>query len=65
MQDQVIHLSILQPQIDQLKVQSKALKEKEQGPMFLDADLVAFTNHFQQVFTDIKAREKQLQTGKC
>ncbi|XP_025055994.1 dystrophin isoform X4 [Alligator sinensis] len=60
--DQVIHLSILQPQIEQLKVQSKALKEKEQGPMFLDADLVAFTNHFQQVFTDIKAREKQLQT---
>nr|XP_034970275.1 dystrophin isoform X9 [Zootoca vivipara] len=59
--DEVIHLSTLQPQIEKLKVQSKALKEKQQGPMFLAADLVAFTNHFNQVYDDVRAREKHLQ----
>ncbi|XP_033003092.1 dystrophin isoform X5 [Lacerta agilis] len=59
--DEVIHLSTLQPQIEKLKVQSKALKEKQQGPMFLEADLVAFTNHFNQVYDDVRAREKHLQ----
>lgn len=64
-QDEVIRLSTLQPQIEKLKVQSKALKEKQQGPMFLEADLVAFTNHFNQVYADVQAREKLLQTSKC
>ncbi|XP_053242945.1 dystrophin isoform X8 [Podarcis raffonei] len=59
--DEVIHLSTLQPQIEKLKVQSKALKEKQQGPMFLEADLVASTNHFNQVYDDVRAREKHLQ----
>ncbi|XP_048719602.2 dystrophin isoform X6 [Caretta caretta] len=61
--EEVSRLSALQPKIVQLKVQSKALKEKEQGPMFLDADLVAFTNHFKQVFADVQARERELQTN--
>ncbi|XP_074180007.1 dystrophin isoform X1 [Rhinolophus sinicus] len=60
--DEVNRLSVLQPQIERLKTQSIALKEKGQGPMFLDADFVAFTNHFNQVFTDVQAREKELQT---
>ncbi|XP_077199082.1 dystrophin isoform X14 [Paroedura picta] len=61
-QDEVIRLSTLQSQIEKLKVQSKALKEKQQGPMFLEADLVAFTNHFNQVYADVQAKEKLLQT---
>ncbi|XP_062039368.1 dystrophin isoform X13 [Lepus europaeus] len=60
--DEVSRLSALQPQIERLKIQSIALKEKGQGPMFLDADFVAFTNHFNQVFADAQAREKELQT---
>uniref|UniRef100_A0A6J0TE40 Dystrophin n=1 Tax=Pogona vitticeps TaxID=103695 RepID=A0A6J0TE40_9SAUR len=60
--DEVIHFSTLQPQIEKLKVQSKALKEKQQGPMFLEADFVAFINHFNQAYDDLKAREKHLQT---
>lgn len=32
--------------------------------MFLDADFVAFINHFNQVFADVQAREKELQTSK-
>ncbi|XP_078246604.1 dystrophin isoform X11 [Pogona vitticeps] len=60
--DEVIHFSTLQPQIEKLKVQSKALKQKQQGPMFLEADFVAFINHFNQAYDDLKAREKHLQT---
>ncbi|KAJ7320669.1 hypothetical protein JRQ81_020180, partial [Phrynocephalus forsythii] len=60
--DEVNHLSALQTQIENLKVQSKALKEKQQGPVFLEADFVAFTDHFNEVYGDLKAREKHLQT---
>ncbi|XP_064008028.1 dystrophin isoform X12 [Pogoniulus pusillus] len=60
--DEIIRMSTLQPQIERLKAQSQALKEKEQGPVFLDADLAAFTSHFKQILTDMRAREKQLQT---
>ncbi|XP_077637784.1 dystrophin isoform X5 [Lonchura striata] len=60
--DEIIRMSTLQPQIERLKAQSQALKEKEQAPVFLDADLAAFTSHFKQIFTDMHAREKQLQT---
>ncbi|XP_047620792.1 dystrophin isoform X2 [Phacochoerus africanus] len=59
--DEVNRLSALQPQIEQLKIESIALKEKGQGPMFLDADSVAFTNHFNQVFADMQGKEKELQ----
>ncbi|KAL1766528.1 dystrophin isoform X2, partial [Sigmodon hispidus] len=60
--DEVNRLSALQPQIEKLKNQSISLKEKGQGPMFLDADFVAFTNHFNHIFTSVQAREKELQT---
>ncbi|XP_054701264.1 dystrophin isoform X6 [Grus americana] len=60
--DEIIRMSTLQPQIERLKAQSQALKEKEQGPVFLDADLAAFTSHFKQILADMQAREKQLQT---
>lgn len=63
-QDEVNRLSALQPQLEQLRIQSISLKEKGQGPMFLDADFVAFTNHFNHIFADVQAREKELQTGK-
>jgi dystrophin len=64
MQDEVNRLSALQPQIEQLKIQSLQLKEKGQGPMFLDADFVAFTNHFNHIFDGVRAKEKELQTSK-
>uniref|UniRef100_A0A8C5J8T1 Dystrophin n=1 Tax=Junco hyemalis TaxID=40217 RepID=A0A8C5J8T1_JUNHY len=60
--DEIIRMSTLQPQIERLKAQSQALKEKEQAPVFLEADLAAFTSHFKQIFADMHAREKQLQT---
>ncbi|XP_064353928.1 dystrophin isoform X8 [Dromaius novaehollandiae] len=60
--DEIIRLSTLQPQIERLKAQSQELKEREQGPMFLDADLAAFINHFKQILADMHTREKQLQT---
>nr|XP_005995015.2 PREDICTED: dystrophin isoform X4 [Latimeria chalumnae] len=60
--DEVARLSVLQPQIEELKVQSKTLKEKEEVPMFLDADITAFSNHYTQVLDDLQTREKQLQT---
>uniref|UniRef100_A0A8C0FFE1 Dystrophin n=1 Tax=Bubo bubo TaxID=30461 RepID=A0A8C0FFE1_BUBBB len=60
--DEIIRMSTLQPQIERLKAESQALKEKEQGPVFLDADLAAFTSHFKQILADMHAREKQLQT---
>ncbi|KAL7983692.1 hypothetical protein Chor_000568, partial [Crotalus horridus] len=63
--DEVVRLSSIQPQIEKLKAQGKALKENQQCPVFLEADLVAFTNHFTHVYDDLKAREKQLQTSKC
>ncbi|XP_052530119.1 dystrophin isoform X14 [Tympanuchus pallidicinctus] len=60
--DEIIRMSTLQPQIERLKAQSQALKEKEGSPVFLDADLAAFTSHFKQILADMHTREKQLQT---
>ncbi|XP_056182957.1 dystrophin isoform X10 [Falco biarmicus] len=60
--DEIIRMSTLQPQIERLKAQSQVLKEKEQGPVFLDADLAAFTSHFKQILADMHTREKRLQT---
>ncbi|XP_042667028.1 dystrophin isoform X3 [Centrocercus urophasianus] len=60
--DEIIRMSTLQPQIERLKAQSRALKEKEGSPVFLDADLAAFTSHFKQILADMHTREKQLQT---
>ncbi|XP_066562465.1 dystrophin isoform X5 [Amia ocellicauda] len=58
--DEVSHLSALQPQVEKLKEQVKELKEQEEAPMFLDADITAFTDHYNQVLADLQAREQQL-----
>ncbi|XP_069060856.1 dystrophin isoform X4 [Pleurodeles waltl] len=59
---EITRLTALQPQIEHLKVQGRALKAKEQGPMFLEADVTASTNHFSQVLNDLHSRRKQLET---
>ncbi|XP_066434053.1 dystrophin isoform X1 [Eleutherodactylus coqui] len=59
--DEVGRLLPLKPTIGSLQVQGKQLKEKEQGPMFLDADVAAFLNHYNQVLSNLQSREKQLQ----
>ncbi|XP_071992022.1 dystrophin isoform X8 [Engystomops pustulosus] len=59
--DEVGRLLALKPTIGSLQVQGKQLKEKEQGPMFLDADVAAFLNHYNQVLSNLQSREKQLQ----
>ncbi|KAM9320032.1 dystrophin-like [Gastrophryne carolinensis] len=59
--DEVTRLLALKPEIGSLQVQGTKLKEKEQGPMFLDADVAAFLNHYNQVLSNLQSREKQLQ----
>ncbi|XP_069827108.1 dystrophin isoform X8 [Dendropsophus ebraccatus] len=59
--DEVGRLLALKPTIGSLQVQGKQLKEKEQGPMFLDADVAAFLKHYNQVLSNLQSREKQLQ----
>ncbi|XP_044140658.1 dystrophin isoform X5 [Bufo gargarizans] len=58
---EVGRLLAFKPSIGSLQVQGKQLKEKEQGPMFLDADVAAFLNHYNQVLSNLQSREKQLQ----
>ncbi|XP_041114936.1 dystrophin isoform X1 [Polyodon spathula] len=60
--DEAARLSALQLKIEKLKDQGKELKEKEEVPMFLEADIAALTNHCNQVLGDLQAREKQLKT---
>ncbi|XP_077338684.1 dystrophin isoform X2 [Lithobates pipiens] len=59
--DEVARFLALKPEIGSLQVQGTKLKEKEQGPMFLDADVAAFLNHYNQVLSNLQSREKQLQ----
>ncbi|XP_075056397.1 dystrophin isoform X4 [Mixophyes fleayi] len=59
--DEVARLLALKPDIGSLQVQGQQLKEKEQRPMFLDADVAAFLNHYNQVLSNLQSREKQLQ----
>ncbi|XP_075708851.1 dystrophin isoform X2 [Rhinoderma darwinii] len=59
--DEVGRMIALKPTIGSLQVQGKQLKEKEKGPMFLDADVAAFLNHYNQVLSNLQSREKQLQ----
>uniref|UniRef100_A0A6I8QSI2 Dystrophin n=1 Tax=Xenopus tropicalis TaxID=8364 RepID=A0A6I8QSI2_XENTR len=59
--DEVARLSALKPEIGSLQVQGTELKEKEQRPMFLEADVAAFVNHYNQVLSSLQSREKQLQ----
>ncbi|KAM4602180.1 dystrophin [Polymixia lowei] len=63
--EEVARLASLQPQVDLLQEQLmklKAEKEGEEDPSaFLDADIVAFKEHYQEVLEELRARERQLQ----
>ncbi|XP_053563574.1 dystrophin isoform X5 [Bombina bombina] len=58
---EVARLSALKPEIGSLQVQGRALQEKEHSPMFLEADVAAFLNHYNQVLSNLQSRETQLQ----
>ncbi|XP_051782196.1 dystrophin isoform X2 [Erpetoichthys calabaricus] len=58
--DEVARLSNLQPQVEKLKDQEKHLKEKEEVPMFLEADITALITRYKQVLADLQARENLL-----
>ncbi|KAG2456401.1 DMD protein, partial [Polypterus senegalus] len=60
--DEVARLSNLQPQVEKMKDQEKHLKEKEEVPMFLEADITALTTRYKQVLVDLQARENLLNT---
>ncbi|CAN9498333.1 unnamed protein product [Ophioblennius macclurei] len=63
--EEVARLAALQPQVDLLEQRLKELKEEKEGEedpsAFLDADINAFKEHYQQVLEDLRARERQLQ----
>ncbi|XP_048870512.1 dystrophin isoform X3 [Brienomyrus brachyistius] len=59
--DEVARLSALQPQVNQLKEQVRDLREIEEAPVFFDADIKAFSDHYKQVLADLQARLSQLQ----
>ncbi|XP_072514120.1 dystrophin isoform X6 [Salminus brasiliensis] len=58
--DEIARMSALQPQVGKLHNQLQELREKEGTPVLFDADITALQEHYQQVLTDLKAREKQL-----
>ncbi|KAG7219550.1 hypothetical protein INR49_019016 [Caranx melampygus] len=64
-QEEVARLASLQPQVDLLEKQLIELKEQKEGEedpsAFLDADIIAFKEHYQKVLDDLRARERQLQ----
>ncbi|XP_075446382.1 dystrophin isoform X4 [Ascaphus truei] len=59
--DEFARLSALKSEIGSLQVKGTALKDKELRPMFLEADVAAFLNHYNQVLSNLQSREKQLQ----
>ncbi|XP_054864358.1 dystrophin isoform X3 [Amphiprion ocellaris] len=63
--EEVARLASLQPQVDLLEKRLKELKEEKEGDedpsAFLDADINAFKEHYQNVLEDLRARERQLQ----
>ncbi|XP_062236415.1 dystrophin isoform X4 [Platichthys flesus] len=63
--EEVARLASLQPQVDLLEKQLQELKEEKEGEedpsVFLDADISAFKEHYQEVLENLRARERQLQ----
>uniref|UniRef100_A0AAZ3Q1I7 Dystrophin n=1 Tax=Oncorhynchus tshawytscha TaxID=74940 RepID=A0AAZ3Q1I7_ONCTS len=57
---EIARFSSLEPQVNLLKEKLKALREKENAPVFFDADITDFTQHHQQVLDELQARERQL-----
>ena len=66
-QEELARLASLQPQVDLLEKQLRELKEEKEGEedpsVFLDADISAFKEHYQEVLENLRARERQLQLG--
>lgn len=66
-QEEVTRLASLQPQVELLEAQLKELREEKEGEedpsAFLDADVVAFKEHYHKVLEDLRAREKHLHLG--
>uniref|UniRef100_A0AAZ3R1L6 ZZ-type domain-containing protein n=1 Tax=Oncorhynchus tshawytscha TaxID=74940 RepID=A0AAZ3R1L6_ONCTS len=60
---EIARFSSLEPQVNLLKEKLKALREKENAPVFFDADITDFTQHHQQVLDELQARERQLVLG--
>uniref|UniRef100_A0AAQ4PPR1 Dystrophin n=1 Tax=Gasterosteus aculeatus aculeatus TaxID=481459 RepID=A0AAQ4PPR1_GASAC len=62
--EEVTRLASLQPQVELLEAQLKELREEKEGEedpsAFLDADVVAFKEHYHKVLEDLRAREKHL-----
>uniref|UniRef100_A0A8C7KYF3 Dystrophin n=1 Tax=Oncorhynchus kisutch TaxID=8019 RepID=A0A8C7KYF3_ONCKI len=58
--EEIARFSSLEPQVNLLKEKLKALREKENAPVFFDADITDFTQHHQQVLDELQARERQL-----
>uniref|UniRef100_A0AAZ3R2F2 ZZ-type domain-containing protein n=1 Tax=Oncorhynchus tshawytscha TaxID=74940 RepID=A0AAZ3R2F2_ONCTS len=59
---EIARFSSLEPQVNLLKEKLKALREKENAPVFFDADITDFTQHHQQVLDELQARERQLES---
>uniref|UniRef100_A0A8K9XSP2 Dystrophin n=1 Tax=Oncorhynchus mykiss TaxID=8022 RepID=A0A8K9XSP2_ONCMY len=60
--EEIARFSSLEPQVNLLKEKLKALREKENAPVFFDADITDFTQHHQQVLDELQARERQLES---
>ncbi|KAM3857230.1 dystrophin [Diretmus argenteus] len=62
--EEVARLASLQPQVDLLEESLKELKKEKEGeedpPAFLDADITAFKEHYEEVLEELRARERQL-----
>ncbi|KAL1021783.1 hypothetical protein UPYG_G00017880 [Umbra pygmaea] len=58
--DELARLSSQESQVSVLKRQLKELREQENAPVYFDEDIADFTEHYQQVLDDLRARERQL-----
>ncbi|XP_035481958.2 dystrophin isoform X3 [Scophthalmus maximus] len=63
--EEVARLAALQPQVELLETQLTELKEEKEGgadpSAFLDADIGAFDEHYEEVLENLRTRERQLQ----
>uniref|UniRef100_UPI00398ED900 dystrophin isoform X4 n=1 Tax=Pristiophorus japonicus TaxID=55135 RepID=UPI00398ED900 len=60
--EEISRLTALQPLVHKLTEQGAELKQKEEVPKSLGADIVASTSHYAHVLTALQAREKLLQS---
>ncbi|XP_067848894.1 dystrophin isoform X12 [Heptranchias perlo] len=60
--EEILRLTALQPLVHKLTEQGAELKQKEEVPKSLGADIIASTSHFAQVLAALQARDKLLQS---